>query len=181
LHSEDHVTGTPDNKPKLNPGDRFADEEFALDVLPRREFGAHKWSVGGLIIVAGGPGYIGAAALSAMAAGRTGAGIVHVAIPRGAMGAVASLVPEAAFIPLTEGDLDSSARRAREAISEKLERSAAIVVGPGMGDDDYVDALLGAIFGKYAARKISDLGFRKRSEATQESTEVDAPALLGGD
>ena len=175
------MTGMPDNKPQLKAGEQFADEAFAIGVLPRREFGAHKWGAGGLIIVAGGPGYIGAAALSAMAAGRAGAGIVNVAIPRGAMGAVASLVPEAAFLPLTEGDLDSSARRAREAISTKLEKSTAIVVGPGMGDDDYVDALLGAIFGKYAARRISDLGFRKRAAPVESSQEERAAALLGGD
>jgi NAD(P)H-hydrate epimerase len=175
------VTGTPENKPKLKSGERFADESFALSVLPKREFGAHKWSVGGLIIVAGGPGYIGAAALVAMSAGRCGAGVVNVAIPRGAMSAVASLVPEAAFIPLSEGDLDSSARRAREAISEKLERSQALVVGPGMGQDEYVDALLGAVFGKHAARKISEVGFRKRGEPEATPAESAAAAMIGGE
>jgi hydroxyethylthiazole kinase-like uncharacterized protein yjeF len=175
------VVGVAENKPSLQKNDRFADESFALAALPRREFGAHKWSVGGLIVVAGGPGYIGAAALSALAAGRAGAGIVNVAIPRGAMGAVAAIVPEAAFIPLSEGDLDTSVRRARESIAAKLERSAAMLVGPGLGDDDYAEGLLGSIFGKHAAKRIADFGFRNRlSVDDAESSNIET-ALVGGE
>jgi NAD(P)H-hydrate repair Nnr-like enzyme with NAD(P)H-hydrate dehydratase domain len=160
---EDHVAGTSGSKQQLNPGDRVADEVFALSVLPERLFGAHKWGVGGLVLVAGGPSYIGAAALSAMAAGRAGAGIVNVAVPRGAMGAIAALVPEVAFIPLPEGDLDASSRRAKEAIGSKLARSKAAVIGPGLGEDEYVDALMDTVFGRRAERRRSHPHRRRRT------------------
>lgn len=174
------MAGSPEMGPILAAGERLADEAFALKVLPRRDVGAHKWGVGGLLVIAGGPGYIGAAALVAIAAGRSGAGIVTIAIPRGAMGAVATLVPEAVFVPLSEGDLDVSSRRAREAISAKLERSAALAVGPGMGEDDYADSLLGALFGARTARRASDVGFRRRSDTVDAAGETSS-ALIGGD
>lgn len=176
------MTASAETRPKLGAGEQFADEAFALQALPRRSDGAHKWGVGGLVIVAGGPNFIGAAALAAMAAGRAGAGIINVAIPRAAMGSVAALVPEAGFIPLSEGDLDSSARRAREAIGAKLERSKAAVVGPGLGQDEYVDALLGAILGKRNARKASSLGFGvQKREGNEPPVANGEPALIGGE
>jgi len=176
------VTGTPDNPPVLGVGDRFADEAFALAALPKRTFGAHKWGVGGLVLIAGGPGYIGAAALAAMSAARSGAGIVNIAISRGSIGPVATLVPEAVFIPLGEGDLEASARRARESIEKKLDRCKALVIGPGLGDDDYVNALLVALFGKSAARRTSELGFHKHEESKPAaSSDSGTSTLIGGD
>lgn len=176
------MTADAETISKLGAGERFADDAFALDALPKRSHGAHKWGVGGLVIIAGGPNFIGAAALSAMAAGRAGAGIINIAIPRAAMGAVAVLVPEAGFIPLSEGDLDSSARRARQAIGAKLEKSKSALVGPGLGEDEYVDALLGALLGQPGARRASSLGFgvQQRDESSETATAGDPP-LIGGD
>lgn len=149
-------------------------ESAVAKLLPVREAGAHKWSVGGLVIVAGGPTYIGAAALSAMAAGRAGAGIVQLAIPCGAMSAVATLVPEAVFVPLRDGEPAPAARAAVEAIKPKLERSRAMLVGPGLGDDEQAEALLAAIFGFAAATRASSVGFQQRSAATSEVAQGDA-------
>jgi NAD(P)H-hydrate repair Nnr-like enzyme with NAD(P)H-hydrate dehydratase domain len=67
----------------------------AARVLPRRVPGAHKWSVGGLMIIAGAPGYVGAAALCAMAAGRSGAGVINLAVHRSLVPSISPLVPEA--------------------------------------------------------------------------------------
>jgi NAD(P)H-hydrate epimerase len=123
------------------------DEAMARAALPRRRFGAHKWGVGGLVIVAGAPNFMGAPALCAQAAGRAGAGIVSVAVPHRLVSTLAVLVPEAVTIPLPEGDSSSSGRRAVELIEPKLEKSAAMVVGPGLGEDETAAALLAAIFG----------------------------------
>jgi len=150
-------------------------------MLPRRSFGAHKWSVGGVVIVAGGPGYIGAAALSAMAAGRAGAGVINVAVPRGAMTAIVALVPEAAFIPLPESDLESSTSRVGEAISAKLAKSKAAVVGPGLGEDDYADALMRTLFGRAGARRSGSVGFRSIGEDDQSPDRDAGAGLIGSD
>lgn len=158
-------------RPQLGPNDATIDRAYALKVLPRRAFGAHKWGVGGLVIVAGAPGFAGAAILSALAAGRAGAGIMNVAAPRSLAGAVVVHVPEAATIPLPEGE-SAGNRRALEALEEKLEKSAALLVGPGLGEDEAADALMGALFGGTAARSRIGFGFGA-------TTSVDAGAEHG--
>ena len=122
-------------------------ESWAASVLPRRRPGAHKWSVGGIVVVAGSPPFAGAAALCCAAAGRSGAGIISAALPRSIAPVVVGLVPEVTVVILPEGESNSVAARAADAIGERLERSAAIVVGPGLGDDAATAALLGTLFG----------------------------------
>jgi len=114
-----------------------------------------------------------------MAAGRSGAGIVNLAVPRSAIGAIASLVPEAAYIPMPEGDADDAARRAIDMIGEKLEKSRAIVVGPGLSEDDHAAALLSALFGTKTARRENSLGFGVRVPAAE--TAVRSKGLIGND
>jgi NAD(P)H-hydrate repair Nnr-like enzyme with NAD(P)H-hydrate dehydratase domain len=128
--------------------------------------------------VAGAPGYVGAPALCAQAAGRAGAGIVNVALPRGLVTAVSTHVPEAAFILLPESDSPATARRAVELIAGKLERSKALVVGPGLGDDDIADTLLAALLGAPVAarRSGSGIGFASRgAEDAPKAGEAGSP------
>lgn len=146
-------------RPVLGPNDALLDEAFAARVVPTRRPGAHKWGVGGLVIVAGSPDYVGAAALCAQAAGRAGAGIVHLAVPRGIAGAIAPAVIEAAYVLLPETESLAGGRRAVELIGEKLERSAALVVGPGLGDDDSTAGLLGVLFNATPAAAAAAIGF----------------------
>jgi len=122
-------------------------ESWAASILPRREAGAHKWSVGGVVVVAGSPPFAGAAALCCAAAGRSGAGIVSAALPRSIAPVVVGIVPEVTVVILPEGESNSVATRAGEAIGERLGRSAALIVGPGLGDDAATAALLGTLFG----------------------------------
>jgi NAD(P)H-hydrate epimerase len=60
---------------------------------------------------------------------------------------VVGLVPEVTLVILPEGESNSVATRAAEAIGERLGRSAAMVVGPGLGNDAATAALLGTLFG----------------------------------
>jgi hydroxyethylthiazole kinase-like uncharacterized protein yjeF len=123
------------------------DEPWAASALPRREAGAHKWGVGGVVVVAGSPPFAGAAALCCAGAGRSGAGVVSAALPRSIAQVVVGLVPEVTLVILPEGESQSVAARAAEAIGERLGRSAAMVVGPGLGTDSATAALLGRLFG----------------------------------
>ena len=147
------------DRPRLGPGDAVIDQAFASSVLPRRQFGAHKWGVGGLVIVAGAPGYAGAAALSAMAANRAGAGIINVALPRSIANVVVNAVPEAAVIPLPESEAANTGRRATDLIAAKLAKSTALLIGPGLSEDDTAGALLGALLGIGGASRGARLGF----------------------
>jgi NAD(P)H-hydrate epimerase len=173
------VTGRSGAKSDNEATVRLADEAFALATLPKRAQGAHKWGVGGVVVVAGGPGYIGAAALTAMGAGRAGAGVINVAVPRSAMSPIATLVPEVAFIPLPEGAIESSSRQVHDAIAAKWSKSKAAVVGPGLGEDEYANALLGALFGRRTARRHSGVGFRHRTDVDPSTGDDGHAALIG--
>jgi ADP-dependent NAD(P)H-hydrate dehydratase / NAD(P)H-hydrate epimerase len=132
-------------------------EEWAAATLPRRTPGAHKWGVGGVVVVAGSPLYAGAAALCCAAAGRSGAGIVSAALPRSIAGTVVGLVPEVTVVVLPEGESVSVALRGADATGERLQRSKAMIVGPGLGTDEAASSLLSALFGFTRAR--SGIGF----------------------
>ncbi|MCA9878382.1 MAG: NAD(P)H-hydrate dehydratase [Thermomicrobiales bacterium] len=127
-------------------------EAWAASILPRRDATAHKWSVGGVVVVAGSAQFAGAAALCCLAAGRSGAGIVTAALHRSLAPVVVGLVPDVTVVFLPDGDGVSAARRAAEAIQERLTKSKAVVVGPGLGDDEGTEALLGALFGVTRSR-----------------------------
>jgi len=160
---------------RLTLGDDIlvADSSFAASVLPRRKIGTHKWDVGGLVVIAGAPGYTGAAVLTAMAAARCGAGIVSVAAAPGVAAAISFLVPEATILQLPSGDASAGMRRARELIGERLDRSRAVVVGPGLGQDEIADALLNALFGVGSSR--TSIGF---GPPTHQSSDPDQNQLV---
>ena len=126
------VIGSP---PRLGAADVLIDEAYARSVLPRRDFGTHKRAVGGLVLVVGAPGYVGAAALCAQSAGRAGTGIMTLAVPRGVAAVVSMAVPEATFAILPDGDSPGAIKRAVERINEALAKANAMVIGPGLGDD----------------------------------------------
>jgi NAD(P)H-hydrate repair Nnr-like enzyme with NAD(P)H-hydrate dehydratase domain len=142
-------------------------ENWAASVLPKRQAGAHKWGVGGVVVVAGSPPFAGAAALCCAGAGRSGAGIVSAALPRSIAPVVVGLVPEVTVVFLPEGESNSVAARASEAIGERLDRSAAMVVGPGLGNDAATAALLGTLFGFTRLR--GSIGFGSAAAASNDA------------
>jgi NAD(P)H-hydrate repair Nnr-like enzyme with NAD(P)H-hydrate dehydratase domain len=104
-------SGFDDRRPTLGNGQEWADAALAERVVPRRDYGAHKWAVGGVLVIAGSPTYPGAAALTCRAAGRAGAGIVHLATGRSVTVAVAAAIPDVAHVPLPDTDAPGAARR----------------------------------------------------------------------
>ncbi len=145
------------------------DEAWAVSVLPRRQAGAHKWSVGGLVVLAGAPQYMGAAVLCCMAAGRSGAGVVTAALHRALVPVVIGVVPEVAVALLPDGDGVSAAKRAADAIQDRLQKSKAFAVGPGIGDDEGIDALMSVLFG--VARSRPGIGFAAGGGADEHAAE----------
>jgi ADP-dependent NAD(P)H-hydrate dehydratase / NAD(P)H-hydrate epimerase len=157
------------------------DEALAVSLYPERAQNAHKWSAGGVIVVGGSPGYVGAPALAARAAARSGAGVVSVACPRSAIGAIAAIVPEAVFLPMPEGDLGVGGRKAVERIVERLEKSRALVVGSGLGDDDYADAVMAALAAVSApTTTVRSFGFAaSRASGSVPASKDSATAVIG--
>lgn len=162
------------------------DRELALRLLPRRDESAHKWGVGGLLIVGGAPGYIGAPALAAISAGRSGAGIVNLALPRSSVGPTATLVPEAVFLPLPETDETHGVHTAIKQIIPVVEKCTAMVIGPGLSRDEAATALLSALFGDERRSIVRSLGFGHSNQppASSDSTAIagkSIPAVVDAD
>lgn len=105
--------------------------------LPRRARTAHKGDFGRVYLLAGSVGFTGAPVLAAAGALKTGAGLVQVAVPRGAYPAVAAKLLCAMPTPLPE-EGGVVAERALPEIFKALRRADAALVGPGLGRADTV-------------------------------------------
>lgn len=133
--------GEPKKKAtKKNSGGRWK-LVSSVPVLPRRDREAHKGSFGRVLIIAGSKGMIGAPALVANAALRSGAGLVTVACPESIQRAVAMLCPCATTVPLPEehrgliNPAKMAARLGEAGLIGKTGRPNVIAAGPGIGQD----------------------------------------------
>lgn len=106
--------------------------EDILGLLPDRPITAHKGDFGKLLLLCGSKGYTGAAALAAMGALRSGAGLVYLGVPESIYTIEAVKLLEPIVYPLPDiGGMLS--RRAIDDISTKLYNMDAVLVGPGLG------------------------------------------------
>jgi NAD(P)H-hydrate epimerase len=126
----------------IDVGEHRAGITEARDVaawIPSRAPNTHKWEVGGVMVVGGTLGMTGAPLLVSRAAMRAGAGIVWCGVP-GEQAAAAASGTEVITIALPatpEGSLDV---RAAGTVLRDLDRFGALVVGPGLGRDERMQA-----------------------------------------
>lgn len=173
------LAGELNTLPKMGKSDTIISEELVKGMLPTRSFGTHKWDVGGLIVVAGAPNYYGAPLLTATAAARSGAGIVAVVAPRSIVSAIATRLPEAIFLPIPDGEPQSYGKKARELVQERFEKARALVVGPGIGQDEHAVALMSTLCGKNGVTRGSSIGFASFARAADQGEQ--SAGLIGGD
>lgn len=108
----------------------LADRSVAV-LLPARPARGHKGTFGKLLVIAGSLDYAGAALLVCRAAGRTGAGLVTLAVPESLQPLFAAKVVEATTMALPEDDVEEVDPEA--ALARILDHEHdAIVVGPGL-------------------------------------------------
>jgi ADP-dependent NAD(P)H-hydrate dehydratase / NAD(P)H-hydrate epimerase len=121
-----------------------SDAEIA-ERLPFRAPQAHKTSVGRVLVVAGSPGLTGAAALTASAATRAGAGYVTLAVPRGVAGVLAIKLTGEMTRGVDETPAGTLGAGARATILELCARNDAVAIGPGCSRDPETAELLRAL------------------------------------
>ncbi len=114
--------------------------------LPERPLNAHKGTFGHLLVVAGSRNYVGAACLVALAAARTGAGLVTLAAPESVYPIAAAQLTEIIHLPLPEDDAGRLHPDAAGTLRELLPRYSCLAVGSGMGwsagTTDFLERLL---------------------------------------
>lgn len=106
--------------------------EYIQALLPQRPVDGNKGTFGKVLIIAGSARYVGAAALAARAAYRSGAGLVTVAAPQPVVDALKAHLAEPTWLPLPHHNGDLVAEAA-PVISEELTTYQAVLLGPGIG------------------------------------------------
>ena len=122
--------GIPDGAPAAPAAGVI--RETVLDLPPRRTAGSTKFSSGDVFVVGGSRGLTGAPCMASHAAIRAGAGYATVGCPANLEPVLEAKLTEVMTIGLGQvgGGLGAAAA---EPILERAERSACVVLGPGLG------------------------------------------------
>ena len=118
--------------------------ETVLSILPDRDPFAHKGKFGKILLLCGSRGFTGAAALSAMGALRSGAGLVFLGVPESIYAIEAMKLTEAIVFPLPDEGGKLSAEAVPE-ILERLPKMDAALIGPGLGQSEGTFAVTEAV------------------------------------
>ena len=118
--------------------------ETVLSILPDRAVDAHKGDFGNILLLCGSRGDTGAAYLAAMGALRCGAGLVFLGVPESIYAIEAVKLNEAIVFPLPDADGKLSAAAISE-ILERLPKTDAVLIGPGLGQSEDVFQVVKAV------------------------------------
>lgn len=110
---------------------RTIDIDVVSGLAPRRALDSNKGSFGRVTVIGGSEQYTGAPALVARAAGRVGAGLVAVAMPRCVHTILATKLDEAIFAPQPDHD-GALALAAADGLAALARSSPAVAIGPGL-------------------------------------------------
>ena len=102
-------------------------EEEVIKLLPPRPRLSHKGTFGRAVMIVGSPGMLGAAAIAAKAALKSGVGLVTIVTKRGLENTMNILVPEAVVLPLEEYDVSNPA------LESALIGASSVLIGCGLG------------------------------------------------
>jgi NAD(P)H-hydrate epimerase len=136
------------------PNFEVLDASTLRGLIPPRRRDSHKGTYGRVLIVAGSRGKTGAAYLSAMAALRSGAGLVTVATPASCLPTVAALGAEFMTEPLPE---TPEGTVAAEAVERVLGLAADVIaIGPGLGQSPPTVTFVQAVVARSTATLVID-------------------------
>lgn len=113
-----------------------------LNGIPARKEKSNKGDYGHVLVIAGSEGMSGAAYLSALAAYRTGAGLVRILTPEVNRQILQTGLPEAIVTAYDPEAVLAGSEAWKNRITELLEWSDVIVLGPGLGKEEYVRSLM---------------------------------------
>ena len=121
--------------PHAGAGDRVLLASVLAPLAGLRPASSDKRSQGHLAIVGGSEGTPGAVLLCALAALRSGAGLVTVFVPESLAAAYAARAPEAMWVGMPTTGRGGLSPRGLEIFERKSEKATALAIGPGIGMD----------------------------------------------
>ncbi len=148
-------------------------------VFPARDPASNKGNYGRLLCVCGSEGMAGAAAMSAKAAARCGAGIVNVALPRSIYGIVASQTAEPVFTLLDIASNEELTAESEEALFTALSHASACLIGCGLGKSRAAAAMLDELLARARVPLILDAdGINLLAQNINRLEAVGVPVVL---
>lgn len=131
------------------------DHNQVLKILPDRPDNGHKGTFGKILLLCGSRGYTGAAALAAMGALRTGAGLVYLGVPESIYDIEAVKLTEPVIIPLSD-DKGTYSAEAIDQILGLMKGKDAVLVGPGIGQTEGAYTVVKAVLQNFSGPVVLD-------------------------
>ena len=123
---------------------RVIEQALLEKVIIERSRTSHKGDYGRLLLLGGTYPYGGAIIMAALAAVKSGAGLVTVGTDRENIPALHSHLPEAMAFALQDQQL----------LKEQLEKAEVVLLGPGLGDDTFGENLVKQVFASLKKNQI---------------------------
>lgn len=156
----------------------LVDGAHVASLLPARPVDGHKGTFGKALIVGGSVNYIGAPALAAEAAYRSGAGLVTIAAPADVIEAHAGQRAEVTWLVLSSED-GVIAEDAARILARELKSVDALVVGPGMGTEATTNAFLTNLLQGGGQPRVSrSIGFQASTHPEMSNAPTMLPPLV---
>jgi hydroxyethylthiazole kinase-like uncharacterized protein yjeF len=173
--------GIPDNQKEISSVElELATADTVRAWLPARPRNAHKGTFGRAMIVAGSINFPGAAALAGLGAYRVGAGLVTLAVPAPVQSYLVPHLFEATWVVLPH-ELGVIAEGAAEVLEKELDKTQAILLGPGFGQDPATGAFMQRFLGRNMVRTRGKIGFVHSSEEPSSRSALQIPAVVDAD
>jgi NAD(P)H-hydrate epimerase len=131
------------------------DHNQVLKILPDRPDNGHKGTFGKILLLCGSRGYTGAAALAAMGALRTGAGLVYLGVPESIYDIEAVKLTEPVIIPLSD-DKGTYSAEAIDQILGLMKGKDAVLVGPGIAQTEGANTVVKTVLQNFSGPVVLD-------------------------
>lgn len=122
--------------------------EYVASLIPQRPPDAHKGVFGHVFIIAGSPGFTGAASLACAGALRSGVGLVTLGVPDSLNPIMEAKTTEAMTLPLPETGQHTLSPAAVEPAVEFAKKCSAIALGPGISRDKETESFVHSFLGQ---------------------------------
>lgn len=138
--------------------------------MPKREEYSNKGDFGKILIIAGSEEMCGASYLSALAAYRTGAGLVRIFTPEANRTSLQNLIPEAVLTTYNDSpEMDIEAATEEKLYKAVKEWADVVVIGPGLGISARSKSIVKKVVDISEVKTVIDAdGLRLFREVTEE-------------